>query len=52
MTSSSCIDKALACIDAGIDTAAVALVLRDLYDRLIDLGADDAAEGVAAQLCS
>ena len=30
------------------DAPAVALLLRDLYDELLALGADDAAEGVAA----
>lgn len=47
MTSSVCITKAAGSIQASLAAAAVALILRDLYDALLGLGADDAAEDVA-----
>lgn len=55
MTSSTHIRTSSTSVMPGLDTAAVALVLRDLYDDLYDdlcddlstLGDDDAAEVVA-----
>ena len=45
---SACITRACAAMATARDAPAVALLLRDLYDELLALGADDAAEGVAA----